>query len=83
MRMAAARPPTQASVGLTVDPALAACVDRGGGGAGDDPGNVAEQGQHDRLGQELDPDVGAGSAQGPAQPDLRPPFEYGNDHDGV
>jgi hypothetical protein len=26
-------------------------------GTGDDPGDAAEQGQHDRLSQELDPDV--------------------------
>ena len=56
-------------------------VDRGGGGAGDDPGHAAGQGQQDGLGQELGPDLAPGGAQGAAQPDLLAAFQHGDDHD--
>ena len=46
-------------------------VDGGGGGAGQDADRAAGQREQDRLGQELDPDLAAGGAQGAAQPDLR------------
>jgi len=56
-------------------------VDRGGGGAEDDSGGAAGQGQQDGLGQELGADLAAGGAEGAAQPDLGAAFEHGDDHD--
>src|SRR6266536_2413678 len=62
-------------------PALVAGVDGGGCGTGGDPGAAAGQREQDGLGQELDADVAFGGAQRPAQPDLGPAFEDGDDHD--
>src|SRR3984957_5661325 len=50
--------------------AVGAGVGSGGGRAADDSGGAPGQGQQDRFGQELDPDLAAGGAQRPAQPDL-------------
>jgi hypothetical protein len=56
-------------------------VDGGRGRADRDAGCAAGQGEQDGLGQELDPDVTAGRAEGTAQPDLGPAFENGDHHD--
>ena len=81
MTMAAARPPAQASGGMTRSLAVAAGVDGGGGRADDDAGGAAGQGQQDRLGQELGADLASGGAQRPAQPDLGAALEDRDDHD--
>ena len=64
MAMAAAKPPAHASGGDDDRPVLGGGVDGGGGRAGADPDGAAEEGQQDGLGEELDPDVASGGAQG-------------------
>ena len=70
MMTAAARPPAHASGGNDDGFAVAAGVGGGGGRAGEDADGAPGQGQQDRLGEELDPDLAAGGAQRAAQPDL-------------
>ena len=62
-------------------PALCVGVDDGGGDAEDHPGGTAGHGEQDGFGEELGADVAFGGAQGAAQPDLRPAFQHGDDHD--
>ena len=62
-------------------PALGVGVDGHGDPASDDPGGAADQGEQDGFGQELDPDVAAGGAQRPAQPDLAAALQHRDDHD--
>ena len=46
-----------------------------------DAGGAAEQGEQDRLGEELGADVALGGAERAAQADLGAAFEHGDDHD--
>jgi hypothetical protein len=66
MRSAAASPPSQGTGGNDRDPAPDVRVGRSGDGAGDDPGCSAGQREGDGLGQELDADMSAASAEGGA-----------------
>ena len=81
MTMAAARPPAQASGGMTTASPWARAYNGGGGRAEDDSGGAAGQGQQDRLGQELGADLAAGGAERAAQPDLGAALKHGDDHD--
>jgi len=49
--------------------------------AGEDTGEAADEGEQDRLGEELRPDLGLGRAEGAAEADLGAAFEDGDDHD--
>jgi hypothetical protein len=86
MSRAAARPPAQASRGMTLrgdddGPALGVGVDGGRDDAEDDPGGAACQREQDGLGQELGADLAAGGAQRSAQPDLLAALQDRDDHD--
>jgi arabinofuranan 3-O-arabinosyltransferase len=61
-------------------PAPPGGVPEGDGAAGQDPGRPAEDGQQERLGEELGTDLPARRPLGPAQADLPPPLQNGNDH---
>src|ERR1700722_1400405 len=50
-------------------PVLGVSVDRGRDDAEDDAGDAAEQGEQDRLSEELGADMTLGCAQGTAKPD--------------
>src|SRR5262249_42973430 len=62
-------------------PVLGGGGDGGGGRARGDPGQAAEDGEQDGFGQELDPDLPLGGAEGTAQADLGAAFQDGDDHD--
>ena len=81
MRMAATMPPAQASVGTTVSHPLTCRVHSGGQRPQADASGAADESEEDGFGEELDPDVTFGGAQGAAQPDLGSSFEDGDDHD--
>ena len=81
MTTAAASPPAHASTGMMTASCVAAGVGGDGGGAGEDADGAAGQGQHDRLGEELGPDLAPGGAKGAAQPDLLTALKHGDDHD--
>src|SRR5712691_1752440 len=62
-------------------PVLGVGVDGGGKRAGDHAGCAAEQGEEDRLGEELRADLAFGSAEGAAKADLGATFEDADQHD--
>ena len=74
-------PPDQRLGGDHDGPVLRAGVD----GRRRDPGqhadDAADEGEQDRLGEELGPDLALRRAEGAAQADLRAAFEHRDDHD--
>ncbi len=61
--------------------AVAAGIGDDGGGAEEDTGHAAGQGQQGGLGEELGADLAAGGAEGAAQADFLTAFQHGDDHD--
>src|SRR5262245_54308385 len=62
-------------------PLLDRGVDRGGEDTGSDARGAAEQGEQDRLGEELAADVALGCTERSAQADLGAAFEDTDEHD--
>ena len=78
---AAARPPGPGNGGDDGRPVFGVGVDGGGDDPERDAGEAAEQGEQDRLGEELGADVAFGGAERAAEADLGAAFEHRDDHD--
>src|ERR1700678_2700987 len=62
-------------------PVFGVRINGGGGAASQDPYRSPDQGEQDRLGQELGADLAPGGAERSPQPDLLTAFQHGDDHD--
>ena len=81
IRMAEAMPPAHASSGDHDGPALRAGVHGRRRGPGEHADDAADDGEQDRLPEELRADLALRRAEGAPEADLRPAFQDRDDHD--